>query len=225
VFYELAVRHTARLPVVLIAHESDKEKLPFDIAQMRTIFYDHQDLKSAADCREKIGAQLRSAIQEGAVDSPIVASVNLSQMQAGNASEQVLAQLVGTVEEMAADTARIHAMVDRLGDASNPVHPAAIDDLMGAVERLELESRKRNDDELAALCQELSAPVRYLADRLGADPKRRARAASASLRLRMMEARRRASEAEAAGGADPGDGAPGGNGHDGDALPSPTDDE
>ena len=52
VFSELAIRHTARLPVVLIGLEEDRGRLPFDLAQMRTIFYDHRDLKSAADCRE-----------------------------------------------------------------------------------------------------------------------------------------------------------------------------
>jgi hypothetical protein len=34
VFYELAVRHTARLPVALIVDDREAA-LPFDIAQMR----------------------------------------------------------------------------------------------------------------------------------------------------------------------------------------------
>src|SRR3979490_353992 len=37
VFYELAVRHTAKLPVVLIAEADEIDRLPFDIAQMRVI--------------------------------------------------------------------------------------------------------------------------------------------------------------------------------------------
>lgn len=98
VFYELAVRHTAQLPVVLIAHENDHNKLPFDIAQMRTIFYDDRDLKSASDCKAAIGDQLATAIDGGSVDSPVAASANLVRLQGGNPSEQVLARLVGTVD-------------------------------------------------------------------------------------------------------------------------------
>lgn len=116
VFYELAVRHTARLPVVLIAHVDDRTRLPFDIAQMRTIFYDHQDLKSAADRRGQITAQLREALEKGAVDSPVAASVNLAHLQGGNPSEQVLAQLVGTTESVAIETADIRRAVRVLED-------------------------------------------------------------------------------------------------------------
>lgn len=98
VFYELAVRHTARLPVALIADKACK--LPFDIAQMRTIFFDHTDLRSADQCRRDIVAQLREALEGGAVDSPVATSVDVRAMQAGTTVERNIAELVTTVEEM-----------------------------------------------------------------------------------------------------------------------------
>jgi hypothetical protein len=60
VYYELAIRHTAKLPTVLIADEG--EVLPFDIAQMRTIFFSHTDLRSADHCRTEIVRHLRQAL-------------------------------------------------------------------------------------------------------------------------------------------------------------------
>jgi hypothetical protein len=149
VFYELAIRHTARLPVVLIAHVADRHKLPFDIAPMRTIFYDHRDLRSAADCRAQITAQLYEALA-GAVDSPVAASVNLSHLQGGNPSEQVLAQLVGTVEGMAVDTDRLERMIAQLERSiSAPpdgADPDVLRDLVTAVRRLDdMMSTSRDD--------------------------------------------------------------------------------
>jgi hypothetical protein len=98
VFYELAVRHTARLPVALIAEKDCK--LPFDIAQMRTIFFDHTDLRSADQCRSSIVTQLREALN-GAVDSPITTSVDVRNLQGGSAVERNVAELVTTIEEVA----------------------------------------------------------------------------------------------------------------------------
>jgi hypothetical protein len=109
VFYELAIRHTARLPVVLIAEQG--EELPFDIAQMRVISFDHRDLRSADKCRESIVAQTRQAL-EGAVDSPIAASVDLKNLQAGSAVERQIAELVETVDGMATDLGRIRTTMD-----------------------------------------------------------------------------------------------------------------
>jgi hypothetical protein len=97
VFYELAVRNAARLPVALIAQEG--EPLPFDTAQMRTIFFDDHDLASATACRRQIVAHLQRAF-DGAVDSPIATAINLQALEGGNRTEQALADLVTRVDEL-----------------------------------------------------------------------------------------------------------------------------
>jgi hypothetical protein len=99
VFYELAVRHAARLPVALIV-ASDDPPLPFDIAQMRTIPFDHRDLDSAALCRERIIAHLSEAIG-GAVDSPITTAVDFGAMQRGNPLERSIAEVVSGLNDLA----------------------------------------------------------------------------------------------------------------------------
>jgi hypothetical protein len=98
VFYELAVRHTARLPVALIAEKGCD--LPFDVGQMRTIFFDHKDLKSADDCRKEIVAHLRQALERGTSDSPIATTVDLVALQGGSAVERSVAELVTSVDEL-----------------------------------------------------------------------------------------------------------------------------
>lgn len=149
---------------------TDRDKLPFDIAQMRTVFYDHQDLKSAADCRAQIAAQLHEALEKGAVDSPVAASVNLAHLQGGNPSEQVLAQLVSTVEGMAADTGRLERMTEALLERTSisardrARDPHAVDAIISAVRRLEDMSERRADKELLSVCREILAPAHYLAD-------------------------------------------------------------
>jgi DivIVA domain-containing protein len=102
VFYELAVRHTARLPTVLIVEEG--ERLPFDIAQMRTIFFRHDDLQSADECRHQIVQHLREAF-EGSVDSPIATSIDLQSLQAWNRAERRVAEHVTTVEDLSRNLA------------------------------------------------------------------------------------------------------------------------
>ena len=116
VFYELAIRHTVRLPVVLIAHEGDRGRLPFDLAQMRTIFYDHRDLKSAAACKAEITKQLREALEKDVVDSPVAAGINLANLQGGNASEQGLARMIDQIELMATEQSHLIGLVNSVGN-------------------------------------------------------------------------------------------------------------
>jgi hypothetical protein len=99
VFYELAVRHTARLPVALIAEKDCK--LPFDIAQMRTIFFEHTNLRSVDRCKKEIVAQLGQALHGGAVNSPVATSIDVRALAGGSIAERNIAEIVTTIEEVA----------------------------------------------------------------------------------------------------------------------------
>ncbi|MGW0908436.1 hypothetical protein [Streptomyces sp. NPDC002853] len=112
VFYELAVRHTAKLPVVLIA---DKEcDIPFDIAQMRIISFDYTDLRSADNCRAQIVTHLRQALTSGNTESPISTTLDVLSMQVGNPVERSVAEIVTSVEEMARTQREMLVQMDRM---------------------------------------------------------------------------------------------------------------
>ena len=97
VFYELGVRHMANLPVALIvAH--DEPALPFDLAQMRVIRYDHTNLDSADLCRQALVEHLRAGL-EGAVDSPIS---DFDHPPTGNQFEQWFSEMVDDLRETVA---------------------------------------------------------------------------------------------------------------------------
>ena len=74
VFYELAIRHAARLPVVQIIRASDR--VPFDVQQIRTIRIDTSDIYSLVPkidtYRSEISSQVRRALEDpDSVDNPI----------------------------------------------------------------------------------------------------------------------------------------------------------
>jgi hypothetical protein len=74
VFYELAIRHAARLPVVQIIRAADR--IPFDLSQSRTIKIDTTDIYSLVPRLEvyksEIASQVRRALDDpDSVDNPI----------------------------------------------------------------------------------------------------------------------------------------------------------
>lgn len=74
VFYELALRHAVKLPIVQIARAADR--VPFDINQMRTILIDTTDiytlLPKVESYRAEIASQIRRALEKDyVVDTPI----------------------------------------------------------------------------------------------------------------------------------------------------------
>jgi len=74
VFYELALRHAIKLPIVQIIRASDK--VPFDVNQMRTIQIDPTDIYSLVpridSYRSEVSNQVRRALEaDHIVDTPI----------------------------------------------------------------------------------------------------------------------------------------------------------
>ncbi|SCX36010.1 hypothetical protein [Agrobacterium rosae] len=74
VFYELALRHAVKLPIVQVIRSF--EKVPFDVNQMRTIHIDTSDIYSFAprieSYRSEVANQVRRALEpDHVVDTPI----------------------------------------------------------------------------------------------------------------------------------------------------------
>jgi hypothetical protein len=74
VFYELAIRHAARLPVVQIIRDSDR--IPFDVNQVRTVRIDTSDIYTLVPkietYRAEIASHARRALEDpDSVDNPI----------------------------------------------------------------------------------------------------------------------------------------------------------
>ena len=74
VFYELAIRHMMRLPIVQIVRKIDS--IPFDISQMRTVIIDTTDIYTLVPriptYQSEISSQVRRALEDAdAVETPI----------------------------------------------------------------------------------------------------------------------------------------------------------
>jgi hypothetical protein len=154
VYYEVGMRHTARLPLVLIADESEREQLPFDILTQRTIFFAN-DMNGVANCQAEAVEQLRAGL-DGAVDSPLGAAINIRSFQQGDAVQRTLAELVTSVDGLSREISR----------GARDVSPLAVRDAVQALRNLERIASERADDELAALSREFAGPLNYMMRRV-----------------------------------------------------------
>lgn len=102
VFYELAIRHAVRKPVVQIIQIG--EPVPFDVAQSRTIQVDHRDLDSAAHCREELVRHIRAVESDPLqVDSPISVAVDLQSLRDSDKPlEKMYAEIIPMLQDIKA---------------------------------------------------------------------------------------------------------------------------
>lgn len=101
VFYELAIRHAIKKPLVQVIRKGDT--IPFDVAGMRTIPVDHHDLDSVEESRKEIVAQIKAVEKKKPeqLETPISVSLELQQLrQSDNPEQRTLADLLSTISEV-----------------------------------------------------------------------------------------------------------------------------
>lgn len=79
VFYELAIRHALRKPLIQMIKRG--EQIPFDVAGTRTIYVDHKDLDSVEEAKEEIGKQVKALEKDPSnIETPISVSETVNQI-------------------------------------------------------------------------------------------------------------------------------------------------
>lgn len=114
VFYELAIRHAIRKPVIQLIKKG--EKIPFDVSTQRTIQVDHKDLDSVDESKKELTKQIKAVEKDPTlVDSPISLTVDLQVLkQSGNPTSKAIAEIRNTLEEMNTTVAQMKERLDRL---------------------------------------------------------------------------------------------------------------
>ncbi|MGB6836985.1 MAG: hypothetical protein WBF66_04690, partial [Dehalococcoidia bacterium] len=102
VFYELAVRHAVRKPMVQIIQAG--ERIPFDVAGTRTIEVDHRDLDSVARCRDEMVRQIRTVEKDvSQIDTPISVAIDLQSLRRSeNPLEKSNAEIISMLQDLRA---------------------------------------------------------------------------------------------------------------------------
>lgn len=101
VLYELAIRHSARMPVIHMIKVG--QRIPFDIADQRTIYYD-TEIGAAEEARAKLAQQAQAVLDDPtAVDNPVsVATQLLAFKESRNPVEQGIARVLQEVSAIRA---------------------------------------------------------------------------------------------------------------------------
>lgn len=112
VFYELAIRHAIRKPLVQIIKKG--EQIPFDVAGTRTIHVDHHDLDSVEQAKTEIIAQVRALEKNPAnLETPISVSLDLQLLrQSDNPEQRSLADVLSIITELRSSVLGLEKRLD-----------------------------------------------------------------------------------------------------------------
>jgi hypothetical protein len=129
-FYELAVRHMVKLPLVQMIVKG--ERIPFDVAASRVLYYDEPELETVEKTRAELVEHIRSA-ESGAetADNPISVSVNLQALRASG--DPLRAQVAELATVVTTALASIRADVADLRRTVRPPQEIRITPATGAL--------------------------------------------------------------------------------------------
>ena len=130
VFYELAIRHAIAEPCIQII--ASGEQIPFDVAPTRVIFFDHHDLDSVEEAKQKIVQQIRELEADPSkVETPISLSLDLQHLrQSEKPEDRSLADILAEVSSIRGDLGKIGAKFDNVDDKDK------IDSIQLSIQRL-----------------------------------------------------------------------------------------
>ncbi len=112
VFYELALRHAIRKPLIQMIRKG--ETIPFDVAATRIIQFDIQDLDSVEQAKIEILSQIKSTeTGKTDIDNPISVSLDLKMLkESGNPEQRSLADVVEAIGELRATVTTIDKRIN-----------------------------------------------------------------------------------------------------------------
>jgi len=141
VFYELALRHALKKPLVQLMAKG--ERIPFDVAGMRTIEIDINDLDSVESAKTALAEQIKAVENDPeAIDTPISFAFDLQQLrQSENPEERSLADVVSALSELRSE---MNDLGRHISDPERLLPPGYIDYAMR-------NSRPHVDRELQAM--------------------------------------------------------------------------
>jgi hypothetical protein len=144
VFYELAIRHALRKPLVQIIRKGDA--IPFDVAGTRTIYVDHKDLDSVESAKNEIIEQIKALERDSSdIETPISVSLDLQLLrQSEKPEERSLADLVAAVVDLRASLSKVELRVGTkdqeglLGEIQSELRalPSRLDEYIGGARML-----------------------------------------------------------------------------------------
>jgi hypothetical protein len=132
VFYELAIRHAIRKPLVQLIRKG--EQIPFDVAGTRTIHVDHRDLDSVEEAKKEIVAQIKSLEADSStLETPISVSLDLQLLkQSDNPEQRSLADVLSVMSELRASIGGIEKRIE------NPESLIPVDYLRNLIDRIRI---------------------------------------------------------------------------------------
>lgn len=112
VFYELAIRHALRKPFIHLIQEG--ERIPFDVANTRTIHVNHRDLDSVDSAKNEIINQTKSLEEDASnIETPFSVSLDLQALrQSEKPEERSLADLVAVVSDINTGLGKLEVKID-----------------------------------------------------------------------------------------------------------------
>ena len=114
VFYELAVRHAFRKPVIQLIQFD--QKIPFDVAGLRTVKFDHTDLDSAAAAMAELIQHLNAIKNQkpSDVESPVTVAVDRETLRSGSVKDREMAKVLDNLAELMGAVSSLGAHVQHL---------------------------------------------------------------------------------------------------------------